>query len=145
MVIGSAHLGFALNYWWAPASSLFCLILLPLLWRWTRAEGSMRRFDELFSSIDKELKQHVDYGSDAVLAWDLDPLAQRIQRVQFSIQRVRDLRRMIRDGLNNLSQPSLVTTVDGNVILSNPSAQLYFESLGIKQIQMRIYLICLRS
>jgi signal transduction histidine kinase len=49
-------------------------------------------------------------------------------------RRVRDLRQFISDSLDSLPDATLVTTIDGHVLLANKHANLYFSSIGFQDI-----------
>lgn len=126
------------GYWLPPAAALIALILAYPLWSWRRLEAAIRYLGEEFILLDKEPhllpELHIE-GTGAISLQFQDKLEQRIAAMRTAASRVRDLRQFISDSLNSLPDATLVTTVDGNVILCNPPAMMYFASIGHPKIQ----------
>jgi signal transduction histidine kinase len=63
-----------------------------------------------------------------------DVLDQRITAMKNAARRVRDLRQFVSDNLDNLPDSTLVTTIDGRVLLANRHANDYYLALGINDV-----------
>jgi CHASE2 domain-containing sensor protein/signal transduction histidine kinase len=137
-VLICSFIAMRLGYWLPPAAALIALILAYPLWSWRRLEAAIRYLGEEFILLDKEphlLPELHNEGAGTVSLRFQDKLEQRIAAMRTAASRVRDLRQFISDSLNSLPDATLVTTVDGNVILCNPPAMMYFASIGHPKIQ----------
>lgn len=149
LLLLSSFIALRLGYWLPPASALCGLLLAYPLWSWRRLEAAIRYLGEEFILLDQEphllpelkidteteLDSETDAPSVAVAVPLQDKLEQGIQAMRSAARRVRDLRQFISDSLNSIPDATIVTTVDGNILLSNPAAMLYFASLGHPKIQ----------
>lgn len=122
-------------YWLPPSAALFGLLIAYPLWSWRRLEAAIRYLGEEFQRLEQEpqlLPELADDGDDGGLL--TDTLEQRIHALRRAARRVRDLRQFVSDSLDSLPDATLVTTVDGNVLLANQPARTYFASLGFPQV-----------
>ncbi|AZP12723.1 CHASE2 domain-containing protein [Undibacterium parvum] len=145
LLLLSSFSALRLGYWLPPSSALCGLLLAYPLWSWRRLEAAIRYLGEEFILLDQEphllpeLKTepagNIDAGEVSISAPLQDSLEQRIQAMRNAARRVRDLRQFVSDSLNSLPDATIVTTVDGNILLANPAAMLYFASIGQPKIQ----------
>ncbi|MFT5533994.1 MAG: CHASE2 domain-containing sensor protein/signal transduction histidine kinase [Candidatus Paceibacteria bacterium] len=130
--LAGALLAFRLGVWVPPAAACIALIIAYPLWSWRRLDAAINYLDQEFSRLDSEphllpeLKQHEPQHTDA--------LERRIHAMKNAAQRVRDLRKFVSDSLNSLPDATLVTTVDGHVLLSNKHAVDFFGRVGFKTV-----------
>ncbi|MFZ6749070.1 CHASE2 domain-containing protein [Undibacterium sp. Ren11W] len=145
LVLLSSFIALRLGYWLPPSSALCGLLLAYPLWSWRRLEAAIRYLGEEFILLDQEPhllpELKIDAANDpddtqpSLTAPLQDSLEQSIQAMRNAARRVRDLRQFVSDSLNSLPDATIVTTVDGNILLSNPAAMLYFASIGQPKIQ----------
>ncbi len=139
MSIALLHIG----YWLAPGAALVVLILCYPLWSWRRLETAIDFLGQEFVLLDQE--PHVlpelnpdmtikDRSSSIASNEIHDKLDRHINAMRSAARRVRDLRQFVTDSLYSLPDATLVTTVDGNVVLSNPAAAAYFKSIGMPHV-----------
>ncbi|MFZ6723526.1 CHASE2 domain-containing protein [Undibacterium sp. Ji49W] len=126
-----------LGYWVAPTATLLALIIAYPLWSWRRLEAAIRFLGEEFRVLDQEphlLPEFVDQDEVQPARALTDTLEQSINAMREAVDRVRDLRQFISDSLVSLPDATLVTTTDGNVLLSNQPAIDYFAGIGIPKV-----------
>ena len=136
-LLASSYLALAAGYWLPPSAALLTLVLAYPLWSWRRLEAAMRYLAEEFILLDKEphLLPELTAPGKARTARLQDALEQRIHAMQIAARRVRDLRQFVTDSLSSLPDATLVTTTDGNVLLANQPADVYFASIGYPHVQ----------
>ncbi len=124
--------------WLPPTAALFILIIAYPLWSWRRLEAAIRYLGEEFILLDNEPhllpELQIDLDDEEKSRPLQDRLEQRIDAMQLAARRVRDLRQFVSDSLSSLPDATLVTTTDGNVLMSNQVAKDYFSSIGIPQV-----------
>ena len=124
--------------WLPPTAALFILIIAYPLWSWRRLEAAIRYLGEEFILLDNEPhllpELRIDLDDEEESRPLQDRLEQRIDAMQLAARRVRDLRQFVSDSLSSLPDATLVTTTDGNVLMSNQVAKDYFSSIGIPQV-----------
>nr|WP_315468887.1 CHASE2 domain-containing protein [uncultured Undibacterium sp.] len=133
------HFGF----WLPPASSVMVLLVAYPLWSWRRLEAAIGFLGEEFILLDQEPHLLPEFNPDMTLANGSqapikraieDKLERHINAMQAAARRVRDLRQFVTDSLTSLPDATMVTTTDGNVVLTNPSAIEYFKSIGMPHV-----------
>ncbi|MES2069183.1 MAG: CHASE2 domain-containing protein [Pseudomonadota bacterium] len=136
-LLAASYLAQAAGHWLPPSAALLTLVLAYPLWSWRRLEAAIRYLAEEFMLLDKEphLLPELAVTDQAKAAPLQDALEQRINAMQVAARRVRDLRQFVTDSLSSLPDATLVTTVDGNVLLANQPASVYFASIGYPQVQ----------
>ncbi|WMW81171.1 CHASE2 domain-containing protein [Undibacterium cyanobacteriorum] len=129
--------------WLPPASTVVVLVLSYPLWSWRRLETAIDFLGQEFIRLDQEphllpelnpdmtiKDRHLTIAKNEIQ----DKLDRHIRAMQSAAQRVRDLRQFVTDSLYSLPDATLVTTVDGNVVLGNPAAAAYFNSIGMPHV-----------
>ncbi len=132
--LGTSYLVLRAGWWLPPAAGLLTLLAAYPLWSWRRLEAAIAYLGQEFIRLDHE--PHVLPEARPAYEYDRieDALEHRINAVKKAARRVRDLRRFISDSLDNLPDPTLITSADGNVLLANRAALHYFASLGLHSI-----------
>jgi len=123
--------------WISPSTSLLALIIAYPVWSWRRLEAAIKYLGEEFTLLEKEphlLPEFIDDEEEKSAPVLTDTLEQSINAVRVAADRVRDLRQFVSDSLASLPDATLVTTTDGNVLLSNPPALSYFASQGLPKV-----------
>ncbi len=136
-LLATSYLALTAGYWLPPSAALLTLVLAYPLWSWRRLEASMRYLAEEFILLDKEphlLPELAAPGKTGAVRLQ-DALEQRIHAMQIAARRVRDLRQFVTDSLSSLPDATLVTTMDGNVLLANQPANAYFAGIGHPKVQ----------
>lgn len=136
-VIGSwASLRYS-GYWAPPTAALLALVIAYPLWSWRRLEAAIRFLADEFRVLDKEphlLPEFIDEDEVKPVRALTDTLEQSINAMREAVDRVRDLRQFVSDSLASLPDATLVTTTDGNVLLSNQQALNYFAGIGMPKV-----------
>ena len=125
------------GYWAAPSTILLALIIAYPLWSWRRLEAAIRFLAEEFRVLETEphlLPEFIDEDEEQPARALTDTLEQNINAMREAVDRVRDLRQFVSDSLASLPDATLVTTTDGNVLLSNQPALTYFASIGMPKV-----------
>ena len=120
--------------WLAPSAALLVLLLAYPLWSWRRLEAAINYLGEEFDLLEQEPHLLPEFNDEVAVVHSTDALEQKINLMRVAAGRVRDLRQFVSDSLASLPDATLVTTVDGNVLLSNQAARSYFLSLGFPQV-----------
>lgn len=111
------------GFWFPPAGAVLgCMLCYPL-WSWRRLEAAQRHLDEQLDRLHQGAVRLLpgmppSHAGDAAL----DPLQQRILRVEDAIDRLRHVRRFVSDTLDSLPVGAVVTDNDGRIVLSNREA-----------------------
>jgi len=123
--------------WWLPSSPVLCALIIAYpIWSWRRLEAAIQYLGEEFSLLEKEphlLPEFIDDEQPRQPALT-DTLENSINAMRLAANRVRDLRQFVSDSLASLPDATLVTTTDGNVLLSNQVARAYFAGLGMPKV-----------
>ncbi|MBC7413982.1 MAG: CHASE2 domain-containing protein [Herminiimonas sp.] len=122
----ASYLGLRAGIWVAPSAATIVLILSYPLWSWRRLEAAITYLGQEFIRLDHEphlLPEAVVRARPDLIE---DVLERRINAMKTAARRVRDLRRFVSNSLDNLPDATLVTTVDGQVLLANRHAVAYF-------------------
>ena len=123
--------------WWLPTSPVLCALIIAYpIWSWRRLEAAIQYLGEEFTLLEQEphlLPEFVDEDDNPTPTFT-DTLENSINAMRLAANRVRDLRQFVSDSLASLPDATLVTTTDGNVLLSNQVARAYFAGLGIPTV-----------
>jgi signal transduction histidine kinase len=129
--------------WLAPSSAIIVLLIVYPLWSWRRLEAAIGFLGEEFILLDQEPHLLPEFNPDLTLKEDntriarheiQDKLGRHISAMRAAARRVRDLRQFVTDSLYSLPDATMVTTTDGNVVLTNPAAVNYFKSIGMPHV-----------
>ncbi|HXA48347.1 MAG TPA: ATP-binding protein, partial [Burkholderiaceae bacterium] len=122
------------GFWVAPRAALIVVVLSYPLWSWRRLEAAISYLGQEFIRLDQEPHLLPEPGDDETTDPIEDVLEQRINAMKNAARRVRDLRQFVSDSLNNLPDVTLITRIDGQVLLPNRHAHDYFASVGISNL-----------
>jgi len=132
LVIVLSYVGLRLGLWLPPSAALIMLFVSYPLWSWRRLEAAIAYLGQEFSRLDRE--PHLLPEASAHRNAMTDILDQRILAMQNAARRVRDLRRFVSDSLDSLPDITLVTTVEGRVLLANQHASDYYRAIGLHDL-----------
>ncbi|GAA4031870.1 CHASE2 domain-containing protein [Actimicrobium antarcticum] len=130
--LGLSLIAFQYGLWIPPAAACIVLILVYPLWSWRRLDAAISYLGQEFSRLDSEPHLLPEIKDNGVRSADI--LERRINAMKNASRRVRDLRQFVSDSLDSLPDATLVTTVDGYVLLANKHAVDYFASVGFKKV-----------
>jgi CHASE2 domain-containing sensor protein/signal transduction histidine kinase len=131
------------GFWIAPGAAIVVLIIAYPLWGWRRLEAAIVFLGQEFVLLDQEPnllpEPSVDISTNDGVPTPAqtqiqDRLERHIQAMRAAVRRVRDLRQFVTDSLHSLPDATMVTTIDGNVVLTNPAAVEYFKSIGMPHV-----------
>jgi CHASE2 domain-containing sensor protein/signal transduction histidine kinase len=132
-VLLCSYVGLRMGIWLPPSAALIMLVISYPLWSWRRLEAAITYLGQEFTRLDREphlLPEQARSGADEMT----DLLDQRITAMKNAASRVRDLRRFVSDNLNSLPDITLVTTIDGRILLANKHADDYYRALGLHDV-----------
>ena len=124
---------FRRGVWLPPSAACIALLMAYPLWSWRRLEAAIDYLGREFQQLDRE--PHLLPEIRPALSISTDMLDRHINAMEHAVQRVRDLRLFVSDSLNSLPDATLVTTVDGYVLLANTNAINYFARLGFNDVE----------
>ena len=124
----ASYLALRGGVWIAPSAAGIVLILSYPLWSWRRLEAAITYLGQEFIRLDHE--PHLLPETVGKMRPDIieDVLERRINAMTNAARRVRELRKFVSNSLDSLPDATLVTTVDGQVLLANRHATNYFLS-----------------
>ncbi len=130
----ASYVSLRAGMWLAPSASIVVLLLSYPLWSWRRLEAAITYLGQEFIRLDKEPhllpeEQATPHPDDMA-----DTLEQRITAMEKAARRVRDLRQFVSDSLDSLPDATLVTTIEGRVLLANKHAADYYRSIGFDNV-----------
>lgn len=133
----ASYLALYNGLWLPPSAALIVLLISYPLWSWRRLEAVIAYLSQEFMRLDKEphLLPEASAPAPAPAGVIEDVLEQRMNAMETAARRVRDLRQFISDNLDSLPDATLVTTVDGHILLANKHANTLFHSLGFQNLQ----------
>lgn len=104
--------------WVPPVSALLALLIVYPLWGWRRLHAIHRAMsDELFRFASES-------GVPLTTARaGLDPAGHSALALSTSIARLRDIKQFVSDTIEGVSDPLIVTTLSGEMLLANRRAQ----------------------
>ena len=124
----ASYLALQGGLWIAPSAAGIALVLSYPLWSWRRLEAAITYLGQEFIRLDHEphlLPETVGKSRPDLVE---DVLERRINAMKNAARRVRDLRKFVSNSLDSLPDATLVTTVDGQILLANRHAKQYFLS-----------------
>ena len=140
MTLIGSYIGLSMGVWLAPSAAIIVLILSYPLWSWRRLEAAITYLGQEFIRLDQE--PHLLPEETSTVRFDdmADVLEQRITAMERAARRVRDLRQFVSDSLDSLPDATLITTVEGRVLLVNKHAADYYRTVGFDDVSgMCIY------
>ena len=126
LTLAASFLALRAGLWIAPSGAAIAVLLSYPLWSWRRLEAAITYLGQEFIRLDHE--PHLlpePPGSRRPDATE-DVLERRINAMKNAARRVRELRKFVSNSLDNLPDATLVTAVDGQVLLANRHATDYF-------------------
>src|SRR5690606_716532 len=114
--------------------AIFLLLISYPLWSWRRLEAAITYLGHEFLRLDREphlLPEPVPPRTHE----RGDILNQRIAAMERAAHRVRDLRQFVSDSLDSLPDATLVTTLDGRIVLLNRAAAEYGSKRGLGELR----------
>lgn len=126
--------GLHMGVWMAPAAAIIVLIISYPLWSWRRLEAAITYLGQEFIRLDKEPHLLPEEQGGPQPEEIADVLEQRIIAMEKAARRVRDLRQFVSDSLDSLPDATLITTVEGRVLLANKHAADYYRSVGFGDV-----------
>ncbi len=132
LTLGASYFALRLGTWIAPSAALLTLLISYPLWSWRRLEAAINYLGQEFIRLDQEPHVLPELAADNAAIEDV--LERRMNAMENAARRVRDLRQFISDSLDSLPDATLVTTVEGDVLLANKHANDYFTSIGQQDI-----------
>ena len=126
LTLAASFLALRAGLWIAPSGAAIALVLSYPLWSWRRLEAAITYLGQEFIRLDHE--PHLLPEPSAGQRHDAieDVLERRINAMKNAARRVRELRKFVSNSLDNLPDATLVTAVDGRVLLANRHANTYF-------------------
>lgn len=124
VLVGSALLMAGMRLWVPPGAALAGLLAVYPLWGWRRlvATNNYMREELLRLSREPDLLPKApspSRGAD-------DVVGRHIGLLEDAIARVRELRRLVSDGLHSLPDATLLTDAEGLVLIANGAADRLF-------------------
>ncbi|MBC7574757.1 MAG: CHASE2 domain-containing protein [Herminiimonas sp.] len=130
VVLISSYTLQGIGIWFAPSAALIAVLLSYPLWSWRRLEAAVDYLSQEFVRLDQEPHLLPEAAADMKADPMGDALERRIDAMTTAARRVRDLRQFVSDSLDSLPDATLVTAIDGQVLLANRQANEYFASIG---------------
>ncbi len=119
-----------MNIWLPPSVAIIAILVSYPLWSWRRLEAAINYLGQEFARLDREPHLLPEEKIASANDDDIDVLEQHISAMKKAARRVRDLRQFVSNNLDNLPDATLVTSVDGRILLANRHAKDYYRSLG---------------
>ena len=130
ITILASYLALRHGIWVAPSAACIVLLLSYPIWSWRRLEAAINYLGQEFLRLDHE--PHLLPEAPVSRQQDVteDVLERRINAMKNAALRVRDLRKFVSNSLDNLPDATVVTNVDGQILLANRAAVDYFSNFG---------------
>jgi CHASE2 domain-containing sensor protein/signal transduction histidine kinase len=130
LTVLTSDLALQTGLWLAPSAAIIILVIAYPLWSWRRLEAAIAYLDREFVRLDQEPRLLPDAAHFEKSGEFTDALERRINAMENAVHRVRDLRQFVSDSLDNLPDTTIVTTIDGRVLLANKAAYQFAMSIG---------------
>ena len=120
------------DVWLSPSAAGLTLTLAYLLWSWRRLEAVLRYFSGELRNLETEkhaFPELANFDASPAPKTSLgkflsgDTLEKQITSLHRSIARVRNLRKFLNDGLENLPVALFITDSHGKILMSNHEAR----------------------
>ncbi len=125
LLLAYAHL------WFAPTAALVGVALCYPLWSWRSQEAALRYMDYELRRLQREYPPVLNEAR-AQLTGPSASLESRVGELQRALERVRNLRRFLADGLDGMPDATLVFDQEGRMQFRNQAAVMYFQRLGMR-------------
>lgn len=136
LTIAASYLGLRfLGIWLPPSVAIIAIVISYPLWSWRRLEAAITYLGQEFTRLDKEPHLLPEENPTAPAKEMSDVLEQHISAMKTAARRVRDLRQFVSDNLDNLPDATLVTSIDGRILLANKHANDYYASIGFDDVR----------
>lgn len=122
LTLGASLLLLQFGWWWPPSASLLGVLLAYLLWNWRRSSAALAYFGWELARLDDE-PQVLPERSYKPARIEGDMIQQRIVALERAVDQVRNTRRFMNDGLENLPVASLMCRNDGEILFANRRAR----------------------
>ncbi|MDX3989038.1 MAG: CHASE2 domain-containing protein [Achromobacter sp.] len=119
------------SLWFAPTAALVGVALCYPLWSWRSQEAALRYMDYELRRLQREYPPVLNEAR-AQLTGPNASLESRVGELQRALERVRNLRRFLADGLDGMPDATLVFDQDGRMQFRNQAAVMYFQRLGMR-------------
>lgn len=124
-----------MDIWLPPSVAIIVIVVSYPLWSWRRLEAAINYLGQEFTRLDREPHLLPEEKTIPHAENVTDVLEQRISAMKNAARRVRDLRQFVSNNLDNLPDVTLVTSVEGRILLANRHAKEYYVSLGHKDLR----------
>lgn len=136
LTIAVSYLGLRfMGVWLPPSVAIITIVISYPLWSWRRLEAAITYLGQEFTRLDKEPHLLPEAKPTASAKEMADVLEQHISAMKTAARRVRDLRQFVSDNLDNLPDATLVTSIDGRIMLANKHANDYYASIGFEDVR----------
>lgn len=119
------------SLWFAPTAALVGVALCYPLWSWRSQEAALRYMDHELRRLQREYPPVLNEAR-APLTGPNASLESRVGELQRALERVRNLRRFLADGLDGMPDATLVFDQEGHMQFRNQAAVMYFQRLGMR-------------
>ncbi|MNI17774.1 Alkaline phosphatase synthesis sensor protein PhoR [compost metagenome] len=119
------------SLWFAPTAALVGVALCYPLWSWRSQEAALRYMDHELRRLQREYPPVLNEAR-AQLTGPNASLESRVGELQRALERVRNLRRFLADGLDGMPDATLVFDQEGHMQFRNQAAVMYFQRLGMR-------------
>ena len=126
----ASYLALRQGIWVAPSAACIVLLLSYPIWSWRRLEAAINYLGQEFLRLDHEPHLLPEVPTSRRQDVTEDILERRISAMKNAARRVRDLRKFVSNSLDNLPDATVVTNVDGQILLANRVAVDYFDNVA---------------
>lgn len=133
MIIGGAAVMFQIGgLWIPPAAALLGVTVCYPIWSWRSQEAALRYMNREMERLRIEYPPLLDEDTEPQHASTGRSLDQQVDELDRTLARVRNLRRLVADGLDGIPDATMVIDQEGRLKYRNQPAVVYFLHLGIR-------------
>jgi CHASE2 domain-containing sensor protein/signal transduction histidine kinase len=123
--------------WLSPSAAFLSVVTVYVIWSWRRLEAVLRYFSGEHRRLESEnqvfpelVDQPESENKNRSLGWLLggDTLEKQINALHRSIDRIRNLRQFLTDGLENMPVALFITDRHGRILMRNYESRLLVKS-----------------